>query len=65
MFFLRGFILELTGRTQVLLMNDTINFKNSLTFERSAFFYVTITGNLERFQYFSFETNFLKNANLP
>ena len=65
MFFLRGFILELTGRTQVLLMNDTINFKNSLTFERSVFFYVTITGNLERFQYFSFETNFLKNANLP
>ena len=65
MFFLRGFILELTGRTQVLLKNDTINFKNSLTFERSAFFYVIITGNLERFQYFSFETNFLKNANLP
>ena len=50
MFFRRGFILKLTGRTQVLLKNDTINFKNSLTFERSACFYVAITGNLERFQ---------------
>ena len=65
MFFRRGFILKLTGRTQFLLKNDTINFKNSLTFERSACFYVAITGNLERFQYFSMETNFLKNANLP
>ena len=65
MFFRRGFILKLTGRTQVLLKNDTINFKNSLTFERPACFYVAITGNLERFQCFSMETNFLKNANLP
>ena len=32
-------------------------------FEISACFYETITGNLERFQYFNFETNFLKNDN--
>ena len=29
----------------------------------SVSFYVTITGNFERFQYFNFEKNFLKNAN--
>ena len=27
-------------------------------------FYVTIGGNLERFQYFNFETDFLENKNL-
>ena len=27
-------------------------------------FYVTITRNFERFQYFNFETSFLKNENL-
>ena len=32
-------------------------------FERSACYYVTISRNFEGFQYFSFETNFLKNAN--
>ena len=32
-------------------------------FERSACFYVKITGNFERFQFFDFKTNFLKNAN--
>ena len=30
----------------------------------SGIFYVTITGNFECFQYFNFETNFLKNENL-
>ena len=29
-----------------------------------ACFYVTISGNFERFQYFNFETNFLENENL-
>ena len=28
-----------------------------------ACFYVTLSGNFERFQYFNFEKNFLKNAN--
>ena len=27
-------------------------------------FYVIVTGNIERFQYFNFVTNFLKNKNL-
>ena len=36
-------------------------FQNSPQFERSACFYMTITGNFECFQYFNFETNFLKN----
>ena len=30
----------------------------------SGIFYVTITGNFDCFQYFNFETNFLKNENL-
>ena len=37
--------------------------KNSLPFERSACFYVTIAGNFECFQYFNFYTKFLKSAN--
>ena len=34
------------------------------SFERSVSFYMTINGNFEPFQYFHFETNFLKNENL-
>ena len=41
----------------------TRNLQNITPYERSARFYVTITGNFERFQYFNFETNFLENAN--
>ena len=37
-----------------------MDFQNSPQFERSACFYVTISGNFERFQYFKFETNFLE-----
>ena len=43
--------------------NDTTDLQNSLPFERSAWFYVTITVNLEHFQFFNFETDFLKNKN--
>ena len=32
--------------------------------ETLACFYVTISGNLERFQYFNFEINFLESENL-
>ena len=32
-------------------------------FEIAACFFVTITGTFERFQYFNFEINFLKNTN--
>ena len=51
---------ESTGSSK----NSTWDFQNSPPFERSECFYVTITGNLERFQYFNFETNFPKNENL-
>ena len=37
-----------------------MDFQNSAPFARSADFYVTISGNFERFQYFNFEENFLK-----
>ena len=43
--------------------NRTMDFQNSPLFERSACFYVTITGNFERFQYFNFEKNFLIREN--
>ena len=46
------------------LKNVTSDFQNSPAFERSACVYVTIAGNFEGFQYFSFEINFLKNENL-
>ena len=45
-------------RTYVFLKSDTRHFKNSPPFENSACFYVTITGNVDRFQYFNFETDF-------
>ena len=35
-----------------------------IVLERSACFYVTISDNFERFQYFQFETAFLENENL-
>ena len=51
-------------RAQILLKNCTRDFQNSSLFERSACFYVTISGKFERFQYFNFETDFLENENL-
>ena len=39
-------------------------FKIALRFKRPTYFYVTITRDFERFQYFNSETNFLKNENL-
>ena len=44
--------------------NGTRDFPNSSPFERSACFNVTTIGNFERFQYFDFETNLLKNGKL-
>ena len=41
-----------------------MGFQNSPPFERSACFYVTISESFERFQYFDFEKDFLKNENL-
>ena len=40
------------------------DFQNSPQIERLACFYVTISGNYERFKYFNFETKFLENENL-
>ena len=40
------------------LKSVTRDFLNSPPFERSACFYVTISGNFEIFQYLNFETNF-------
>ena len=59
-----GFILKRTERVQVLLKRGTRDFQNSPPFERLACFYVTITENFKRFQYFNFETDFLLNGNL-
>ena len=39
-------------------------YQNSPPFDRSECFYVRISGNFERFQYFNFETDFLDNENL-
>ena len=44
----------LTESAQVLLKNGTRYFQNRLPL---ACFYLTITGNFERFQYFNFEMN--------
>ena len=60
---LRVFILNPTERAQVLLKSGTKYCQNSPPFERSAWSYVTITGNFERFPYFNFEKHFLKSEN--
>ena len=44
---------------EVSSKNGTREFQNSPPFERLACFYVTISENFERFQYFNFETDFL------
>ena len=45
----RGFILKPTERAQVLLRNGTRDFQNSPLFQRSACFYMTISGSLNIF----------------
>ena len=54
------FIIKPTKRAWVLLKNGTTDFQISPPFERLACFYVTISGNFERLQYFNFKTNFLE-----
>ena len=41
-----------------------MDFLNDPPFERWACFYVTISENFKRFQYFNFETDYLENENL-
>ena len=62
--FLIVFILKLVERASVLLKNGTRDFQNSPPLERSACFYVTISESFERFQYSTFEKNFLQNEKL-
>ena len=45
-------------------LKDIGDFQNSPPFKRSACFYKKISGKIERFQYFDFETDFLKTENL-
>ena len=60
---LNGFCLStgkrffLTVKAWILLKNGTWDFRNSFPFERSTCFYVTISGNFDRIQYFNFETD--------
>ena len=54
----RGFNLKLTERTWVLLKRGTRDFYNSPLFTKSAYFYLKITSNFERFE------RFLKNKTL-
>ena len=63
-FFFGGFILKAIERAQILLKNGTSDFQNSPPLERLACFYVTISGNFQRFQYFNFEADFLQNEDL-
>ena len=62
--FFGGFILKPTERVSVLLKSGSRDFQNSPPFERSAYFYVKISGKFKCFQYFNFETDFLENENL-
>ena len=54
---------ESQQKAQALLKNDTRDFQNSLLFKRLARFYVTVSGNFDRFQQFNFERDFLENEN--
>ena len=62
--FRRGFILKPTERAQVPLKNRARDFENNSPYKRSAYFSMTIIGNLKRFHYSDFEISFLKNKKL-
>ena len=51
-------------KRKVSLENSARDFQYIPLFQRSACFYVKITGHFDCFQYFNFETNFLKKENL-
>ena len=53
-----------TERAQILLKSCTRDFQNSPPVERSDCFYVTISENFKRFQYFIFKTDFLEYETL-
>ena len=56
----RGFIFKPTERPYVPLKNGARNFRNSSPFKRLACFYVTITGDCERFTTLALKQVFLK-----
>ena len=62
-FFLKVF-LKVNRKSIGSYKKGTKYFQNSPPLERFACFYVTISGNFERSQYFNFETDFLENENL-
>ena len=64
MLFLRGFILKATERAQVLLKYGTSDFQNNPPFERSACFYVRISGNLNVFNNLTLKQIFWKTKTL-
>ena len=51
-------------KRKVPLENSARDFQYIPLFQRSACFYVKITGHFDCFQYFNFETNFLKKENV-
>ena len=57
-------ILKPTETAYVFLKSGSRDFQNNPPFERWSCFYVKITENFERFQYFNFQINFLKNKTL-
>ena len=59
---LTGFILK-PAKSAYRIFLGTRDFQNNSLFERSACFYVTVTGNFGHFQYSNFETSFLKTEN--
>ena len=63
-FFSKRFHYKANRKSMSFLKNHTRDFQNSPPFERLAYFYVTIAGNFEPFQYSNFETNLLKKENL-
>ena len=44
--------------------NSTRDLQDSAPFKRLTYFYLAITGNFERFQYFNYEKDFTKNKHL-
>ena len=60
-FFVTSFILNPTKTAYVIFKKSAWDIQNIPPLEKSAWFYVTITGNFERFQYFNLETNFMEN----
>ena len=62
--FSKRFDFKANRKNMIFLKSNTRNFQKTPPFERSACFYMTISGNFERFQYFNFETDFLESENL-